>query len=155
MKPEEGMYIGMGTGKDVSLLVGVTAVDGSAFIGKVINGNWSFVYDTDTKLMTFDPPFGARVVTPCNILFTAPLPQSVRYADYNEIIQYMNDTLERHEVVLWVLRVKHSITSSVTGFYKRVKTSSQAFVRTWKQGSTKKHVPQSRVDDDLDDDIPF
>lgn len=148
MKIKQGMYVGMGV-TQVGLLVRVGRVEGSTFTGHVVNGNWDFVYDTQTKTMMFDPPMGARQVHFSNILFRDPTPKSIRQDDYNEVIYYMNKHLNRPRIVSWVLQATHSVYLSVERFYKRLKTSSQMFIRTWKQGSTDiRYI-------DLDDDIPF
>jgi len=142
------MYIGMGV-TQVGLLVRVGPIKESTFVGHVVNGNWDFVYDSVTKTITFDPPMGARQVQYSNILFKDPIPRSIRPDDYNEVIYYMNKHLSRPRVISWVLQATHSVYLSVDRFYKRFKTSSQMFVRTWKQGST----DISYIE--IDDDIPF
>lgn len=69
--------------------------------------------------------------------------------NYNEIIHYMNEHIRRPAIVSWFVANKINVVRVFTKFYKRVKTSSQMFIRTWKNGSTDiRHV-------DLDDDIPF
>lgn len=148
MKIKPGMYVGMGI-MEVGLLVYVESVDGDTFVGNVINGNWNFVYDIRRRKITFDPPFGKRECVESNILFTDPLPVGVGYDNYNEVIHYMNEHLTRPKLVSWGIRVKHAITSSITRFYKRLKTSSQMFIRTWKNGSTDINYV------DWDDDVPF
>lgn len=148
MKIKQGMYVGMGA-SEVSLLVHVETVDGSTFVGHVVNGNWNFVYDATTDTIMFDPPFGKREIQHCKILFRDPVPMPVGWDNYNEVIYYMNERLNRPKVISWVLQTKYNIVRSIVRFFKRVKTSSQMFVRTWKQGSTDiRYV-------DMDDDIPF
>lgn len=148
MKINQGMYVGMGN-TSVALLVRVESISGHTFVGHVINGAWKFVYDTQSKKMTFEPPFGKRECVDSNILFTDPLPESVGYDNYNELIHYMNEHLNRPRVVSWFLRRQANIVDAITTFYKRFKTSAQMFIRTWKNGSTDITYV------DLDDDIPF
>lgn len=145
---KEGMYVGLGDAT-VGLLVRVEKIDGSTFDGYVVNGDWYLRYDTQTEQLIIHNPFGAEVHPGFSVLFMDPLPMKVSYYNYNEVIHYMNEHLNRLVIVSWVLRTKHNVATSVTTFCRRVKTSVQMFVRTWKTGSTDiRYV-------DLDDDIPF
>lgn len=148
MKIKQGMVVGMGI-VEVSLLVHVESVDGNTFVGHVINGNWNFVYDAFKHKIMFDPPSGKREVHESHILFVDPIPMSAGYHNYNDVIHYMNEHLSRPKVVSWFMQQKYNIARGVTTFYKRLKTSSQMFVRTWKQGSTDINYVE------WDDDIPF
>lgn len=148
MKIKPGTYLGMGI-TEVNLLVHVKSVNTDTFVGHVINGNWDFVYNAHEKKLMFDPPMGKREVRESHILFTDPIPKVVGYTTYNEVIAYMNDHLRRPMLVSWLLRTKYNVVYEVTTLYKRLKTSTQMFVRTWKQGSTDIHHI------DIDDDFPF
>lgn len=145
---KQGMDLGMGD-STVGLLVQVGKVEGATFAGYVINGDWDLRYDTQTEQMIVYNPSGTEVHDGCKVLFRDPLPMQVNYHNYNEVIGYMNDHLNRLMVVSWFLRVKHGVVKSVTTYYRRVKTSAQMFVRTWKNGSTDIRYVH------WDDDVPF
>lgn len=145
---KRGQYIGMGD-TSVRLLVHVEKVEGELIAGRVINGNWYLTYNTTTEEMTVFAPFGDELHSGVKILFTDPSPMHPAYDNYGEVIAYMNDHLHRPMIVSMYLQLTYNIKCSITRFYKRVKTSTQMFVRTWKQGSTDvKFI-------DIDDDIPF
>lgn len=148
MKIKQGMYVGMG-GTEVDLLVYVEKVEDGIFAGHVINGNWYLSYEIATEQMTIFNPFGDELRHGVRILFADPPPMHPSYNNYNEVIAYMNDHLHRPKIVSLYLQVVYNTKRSIVRFYKRLKTSSQMFIRTWKQGSTDiKYV-------DMDDDIPF
>lgn len=155
-----GQYIGMGM-KKVELLVRIRGIVDGVVSGHVINGDWELFYTPDTEQMVICSPFGNSIRDGVKVLFTdpvpthvytrynSPVPRGVNYTTYNEVLQYMNDNLDRSFIVSWALRTKHSVVSRTTRFYKRVKTSAQMFMRTWKAGSTDIRFV------DMDDDIPF
>lgn len=144
---KQGQIIGMGKTK-VDLLVRVEEVKESVFSGHVINGAWDLHYDTHSKLLTVHSPFGNSEVK-SNILFVDPIPIAANYQTYNEAISYMNAHLNRWRVVSLALQVTYHVNWQVTHLYKRLKTSTQMFIRTWKQGSTDVRCVN------WDDDIPF
>lgn len=145
---KQGMYVGLGEGV-VQLLVHVDSTDGSVFNGLVINGNWELRYDTITEQMIVYNPFGAEMHDGIKILFRDPLPMKVGYDNYDEVIYYMNNHLNRLALVSLYLRAKYKFEKSVSTLYKRLKTSTQMFIRTWKNGSTDIRYVH------WDDDIPF
>lgn len=144
---KQGQIIGIGK-THVELLVHVTRLSKFVVYGHVINGDWDFQYDMQTDILTAYTPVGNHDVGQVKVLFADPFPMAANYQTYNEVISYMNAHLNRWAIVSWGMRMKSNVFRYLTRFYKRLKTSTQMFIRTWKQGSTDIKYAKR-------DDIPF
>lgn len=132
--PKVGDLIGVGAkgSKSVDLYCRVESIDSDGMRFEVINGRWEGGITPTGSVWVKRYPDNTR--EGCEILFSSPLPKSVR-GDYNAAIYYMDDHLSRNSVARWAQSAWLSV-SAPSSFIGRarfaLKAGTRAGMRAWR-----------------------
>lgn len=145
-----GNLLGLGRGKEISLLVLVSSLTADGFKFHVINGAWNGVFTYPNTLTVVH--YSGNTDIPADILFDGPWLHPYGYQNYDEAFQYMaywlrypkwiRSTVSKLNVCkVYLHRLQRAFIGASIGFKSAYKTPLGLPIRT--------------VMSTHDDDIPF